>query len=64
MSPDDLNDELSSHLEFQVRKHMAAGMSEAEARRRAYIEFGGMIAPKRSAATWIHGGMWIGRGGI
>jgi hypothetical protein len=57
MSPDDLNDELSSHLEFQVRKHMAAGMSEAEARRRAYIEFGGMDRTKeecRDVDPWRH----------
>ena len=46
MRDDELDDELSSHLEFQMRKHMAAGMSEAEARRRARIEFGGMDVTK------------------
>ena len=40
MREEDLNDELASHLEFQVRKHMAEGMSEPEARRLARIEFG------------------------
>ena len=38
----DLDDELASHLEFQIRKHIAAGMGEDEARRRARIEFGGL----------------------
>ena len=46
MSNQDLDDELSSHLEFQTRKHMAAGLSEAEARRRARIEFGGLDLTK------------------
>src|ERR1700756_4249709 len=42
----ELDDELRSHLEFQVRKHIAAGLSEAEARRRARIEFGGLDLTK------------------
>src|SRR5579863_4632054 len=46
MSSDDLDDELSSHLEFQARKYMAAGMSEQEARRRARLEFGGVDLAK------------------
>lgn len=46
MRDEDLNDELAAHLEFQVRKHIAAGMSEPEARRRARIEFGGLDAAK------------------
>ncbi len=57
MSTDDLDDELSSHLEFQARKHMAAGMSEAEARRRARIELGGMDRAKeecRDVDPWRH----------
>jgi predicted permease len=36
----DLDEELNSHLEFQFRKHLAGGMSEEEARRRARVEFG------------------------
>ena len=36
----DLNEELEFHLEMQTRKNLAAGMSEAEARRRARIQFG------------------------
>ena len=42
MDNDGLHEELESHLELQARKHMAAGMNEAEARRRARIEFGGL----------------------
>lgn len=33
MQEEDLNDELASHLEFQIRKYIAQGMSESEARR-------------------------------
>jgi predicted permease len=36
----DLGDELEFHREMQVRKNLAAGMSEAEARRKARIAFG------------------------
>lgn len=46
MRHDDLDDELASHLEFQARKHMAAGMSEADARRQARAEFGGLDLTK------------------
>jgi len=55
MREEDLNDELASHLEFQVRKHMAEGMSESEARRRAGIEFGGLDLAReqcRDADPW------------
>jgi putative ABC transport system permease protein len=57
MSGHDLDDELGSHLEFQVRKHMTAGMSEVEARRLARIEFGGMDRTKedcRDVDPWRH----------
>jgi predicted permease len=36
----DLDEELTFHVEMQTRKNLAAGMSEAEARRRARIQFG------------------------
>lgn len=36
----ELKNELSEHIELQTRKHVAEGMSEEEARRRARIEFG------------------------
>src|SRR5260370_487884 len=42
----DLNEELEFHLEMQTRKNLAAGMSEAEAKRRAHIEFGGSAQVK------------------
>jgi predicted permease len=57
MRDDELDEELRSHLELQARKHMAAGMSEAEARRRARIEFGGMDLAKeqcRDLDPWRH----------
>ncbi len=38
----DLQDELSSHIELQTRKNLAKGMDAAEARRQALIRFGGL----------------------
>ncbi len=40
----DLEDELAAHVELQFRKHIAEGMGEEEARRRARIEFGGIVS--------------------
>src|SRR6266487_654767 len=37
----ELEDELDCHIEMQARKNLAAGMSEAEALRRARFQFGG-----------------------
>src|SRR6266853_4016420 len=37
----DLEDEVEFHIEMQTRKNLAAGMTEAEATRRARIQFGG-----------------------
>src|SRR5260370_34198072 len=37
----DLEDEVDFHIEMQARKNLLAGMSEAEAARRARIQFGG-----------------------
>lgn len=39
---EDLEDELSSHIEFETRKNLAKGMEPAEARRQALVEFGGL----------------------
>ena len=36
----DLEDEIAFHFEMEVRKHIASGMSEEEARRRARARFG------------------------
>ena len=38
----ELADELHFHLEHQTEKHVAAGMSPAEAARRARLDFGGL----------------------
>ena len=38
----DLEDELSSHIELQTRKNLAKGMEVTEARRQALIEFNGL----------------------
>ncbi|MFZ0592445.1 MAG: ADOP family duplicated permease [Bryobacteraceae bacterium] len=42
----ELQDELAAHIEFQTRKHLAEGMNEQEAYRRARIEFGSVEALK------------------
>ena len=42
----ELDAELSDHLERQVADYVAAGMSEADARRRARLEFGGVERAK------------------
>jgi predicted permease len=42
----DLEDELDFHIEMQARKNVLAGMSEAEATRRARIQFGGAAQVK------------------
>jgi predicted permease len=39
---EDLEDELSSHIELQTRKNLLNGMEAAEARRQALIQFGGV----------------------
>ena len=38
----ELDEELNFHLEMEARKNRLAGMSEAEARRAARVEFGGV----------------------
>ena len=37
----ELADELAPHIELEVRKNMAAGMSPGDAARQARIQFGG-----------------------
>ena len=44
----ELDDELRFHLEKQIEKHMAAGMSPDEARRQALIAFGGVQQTKEN----------------
>jgi predicted permease len=38
----ELDEELRSHLELQIRKYIERGLNPAEARRRASVEFGGV----------------------
>src|SRR5690348_16063467 len=38
----DLDDELSSHIELEIRKNLAKGMEATEARRQALLQFGGL----------------------
>jgi macrolide transport system ATP-binding/permease protein len=49
----DATDELQFHLEKEIEKNMAAGMSAAEARRRALIAFGG-IQQTRESIREVH----------
>ena len=42
----EMDAELASHIEHHIRENMNTGMSEAEAARKARIEFGGMDAIK------------------
>jgi predicted permease len=55
----ELDDELRFHLDRQVAENLAAGMTAAEARRRAMIEFGGVESMKEECrgtrkVNWIH----------
>ncbi|HET9166135.1 MAG TPA: permease prefix domain 1-containing protein, partial [Candidatus Angelobacter sp.] len=49
----DSNDELRFHLEKEIEKNMAAGMSADEARRQALIAFGG-IQQTRESLREVH----------
>jgi predicted permease len=40
----DIKDEIATHVEFQIRKYLAGGMDEQQARRRARLDFGGIEA--------------------
>ena len=49
----ELNDEMSFHLEMEVKKNLDQGMDPAEARREAYARFGGVDRQKEAAqASW------------
>jgi putative ABC transport system permease protein len=45
---EDLDEEVRAHLEFQTRKHMAAGLNAAQARSKARVEFGGVELAKEN----------------
>jgi hypothetical protein len=55
----ELDDELRFHVDRQVAENLAAGMTAAEARRRAMMEFGGVESMKEECretrkVNWIH----------
>src|SRR6478752_6365822 len=54
----DSNDELRFHLEKEIEKNMAAGMSPDEARRQALIAFGG-IQQTRESLREVHRGRFF-----
>jgi predicted permease len=55
----EMDEEMRFHVEIETRRHVAAGMSEAEAQRRAQRDFGGMerfkddTRDERGARTWF-----------
>jgi predicted permease len=55
----ELDDEIEFHLEQAITTRTAAGMDPAEARRQAFIEFGG-IEPTREQCERQRPGWWIG----
>ncbi|MGD0737355.1 MAG: ABC transporter permease [Terracidiphilus sp.] len=57
--PDELDDELQFHLEQSIEMKMAAGVSAAEARRQALIEFGG-VERTREQCYEQRPGWWLG----
>src|SRR5436190_781685 len=54
----DLQDELSSHIELQTRKNLVQGMEAGEARRQALIQFGG-LQPVAEECRDARGVNWI-----
>lgn len=54
----ELDEELQSHIELQARKLAAAGLSEAEARRQAIVQFGG-VAQVSEACREARGIHWL-----
>ena len=57
--PEELDLELSFHLEKAIELHLAAGMNAAEARRQALIEFGG-VERTREQTYEQRPGWWMG----
>jgi predicted permease len=53
-----LDRELHDHIERQVADHVAAGLSDREARRRAYVEFGGLDQVKELCRD-VRGTRWL-----
>ncbi len=58
----DLEDELRSHIEMETEANVRRGMTPAEARRRALLEFGGIaqtaeIYREARAVAWVEAGL-------
>jgi predicted permease len=53
----EIREEFSFHLEEEIRKNVNSGMSEADARRQALIEFGGLQQTREAVhqVLWWHG---------
>src|SRR5213592_932549 len=54
----DMDEEMRFHLEMEAKRHVEAGMTEAEARRRAWRDFGGVEGYKdetrdQRGASWF-----------
>jgi predicted permease len=58
----EMAEEMRHHLEELVREHMQAGRSEAEARRAALLEFGG-VERMQEAGRDARGGRWMADAG-
>ncbi len=57
-SEEELGEELQFHLEQEIRKNVAGGMSEEEARRQARVAFGAMEAVKEECRQ-LRVGSWL-----
>src|SRR5215470_18368986 len=53
-----LDSELQFHLEQQTEDYVAAGLPRAEARRRAFVEFGGVERAKEECREARWGNHW------
>src|SRR5215472_14442268 len=52
---EDLQDEVTAHLEWKVSENLAQGMTAEEARRRALLEFGNpVLAREKSRENWSY----------
>jgi predicted permease len=57
----EMNEELRFHIEMETRRNIESGLSEAEARRRALVDFGGVESHKDSVrdergTSWLYDG--------
>jgi predicted permease len=57
---DDLSEELEAHLELLVDEHVRAGMSQADARRAAHLDMGG-VTQVAEAVRDVRPYAWLGR---